>query len=63
MCSIDKSIDKVSRYLWYRDTKKYRDIRDTSIVKFWYRDISKYRQYRPSLVSGACYVVRLLQAY
>ena len=49
MCSIDKSIDKVSRYLWYRDTNKYRDIRDTSIVKFWYRDISKYRQYRPSL--------------
>jgi len=47
MCSIDKSIDKVSRYLWYRDTKKYRGIRDTSIVKFWYRDISKYRQYRP----------------
>jgi len=49
MCSIDKSIDKVSRYFWYRDTKKYRGIRDTSIVKFWYRDISKYRQYRPSL--------------
>ena len=50
MCSIDKSIDKVSRYFWYRDTKKYRGIRDTSIVKFWYRDISKYRQYRPSLL-------------
>ena len=49
MCSIDKSIDKISRYFWYRDTKKYRGIRDTSIVKFWYRDISKYRQYRPSL--------------
>ena len=44
-----KSIDKVSRYFWYRDTKKYRGLRDTSIVKFWYRDISKYRQYRPSL--------------
>ena len=43
------SIDKVSRYFWYCDTKKYRGIRDTSIVKFWYRDISKYRQYRPSL--------------
>jgi len=40
MCSIDKSIDKISRYFWYRDTKKYRGIRDTSIVKFWYRDIS-----------------------
>ena len=53
MCSIDKSIDKVSRYYWYRDTKKYRGIRDTSIVKFWYRDISKYRQYRPSL-PGIC---------
>ena len=51
MCSIDKSIDKVSRYFWYRDTKKYRGIRDTSIVKFWYRDISKYRQYRTSLVN------------
>jgi len=50
MCSIDKSIDKVSRYFWYCDTKKYRGIHDTSIVKFWYRDISKYRQYRPSLV-------------
>ena len=32
MCSIGKSIDKVSRYFLYRDTKKYRDIRDTSIV-------------------------------
>ena len=53
MCSIDKSIDKVSRYYWYRDTKKYRGIRDTSIVKFWYRDISKYRQYRPSLFGSA----------
>jgi len=53
MCSIDKSIDKVSRYYWYRDTKKYRGICDTSIVKFWYRDISKYRQYRLSLVSPA----------
>ena len=50
MCSIDKSIDKVSRYFWYRDTKKYRGTRNTSIVKFWYRDISKYRQYRPSLI-------------
>jgi len=49
MCSIDKSIDKVSRYFWYRDIKKYRGVRDTSIVKFRYRDISKYRQYRPSL--------------
>ena len=45
---------KVSRYFGYRDTKKYRGIRDTSIVKFWYRDISKYRQYRPSLVSTTC---------
>jgi len=53
MCSIDKSIDKVSRYFWYRDTEKYRGIHDTSIVKFWYRNISKYRQYRPSLMRTA----------
>ena len=58
MCSIDKSIDKVSQYFWYRDTKKYRGIRDTSIVKFWYRDISKYRQYRPSLVRCNCHESR-----
>ena len=44
------SIEKVSRYFWYRDTKKYRSIHDTSIVKFWYRDTSKYRKYRPALV-------------
>ena len=48
-CSIDKKYRKVSRYFWYRDTKQYRGIRDTSIVKIWYRDISKYRQYRPAL--------------
>ena len=53
MWSIDKSIDKVLRYFWYRDTKKYRGTRDTSIVKFWYRDISKYRQYRPSLTRSS----------
>ena len=58
MCSIGKSIDKVSRYFWYRDTKKYRDIRDTSIVNIWYRDISKYRQYRPALhLSVYCHTV------
>jgi len=27
MCSIDKSIDKVSRYFWYRDISKYRQYR------------------------------------
>jgi len=58
MCSIDKSIDKVSQYFWYRDTKKYRGIRDTSIVKFWYRDISKYRQYRPSLLRAVLCLLR-----
>ena len=62
MCSIDKSIDKVSRYFWYRDTKKYRGIRDTSIVKFWYRDISKYRQYRPALILTDFHFLSLLQS-
>jgi len=32
MCSIDKSIDKVSRYFWYRDISKYRQYRPSLIV-------------------------------
>ena len=53
-CSIDKKYRKVSQYSWYRGTKKYRGMHDTSIVKFWYRDISKYRQYRPALSTSHC---------
>ena len=45
MCSIDKSIDKVSRYLWYRDTKKYRDTR------YQYREILVSRYIEVSSVS------------
>jgi len=61
-CSIDKKYRKVLRYFWYRDTKKYRGIRDTSIVKFWYRDISKYRQYRPALILTDFHFLSLLQS-
>ena len=32
MCSIDKSIDKVSRYFWYRDISKYRQYRPSLVA-------------------------------
>ena len=46
MCSIDKSIDKVSRYFWYRDTKKY-----GVNTRYQYREILVSRYIEVSSVS------------
>jgi len=35
---------------WYRDTKKYRQVRDTGIVENLYRDTTIVSKYRPTLL-------------
>ena len=35
---------------WYRDTKKYRQVRDTDIVQNLYRDTTTVSKYCPTLV-------------